>query len=59
MNITPEQQFKYAQGQLVEELNIYNYYASTVRNPPSDVQIVMMRKQAARVERWRQEIDKL
>jgi hypothetical protein len=59
MDRTPEQQLKYAKGQLNKESKLYDHFVATAVKPPSDMQTMILQKQAAKVERWKQEIDQL
>jgi hypothetical protein len=57
MDRTPEQQLKYAKGQLKKESKLYDHFVATAVDPPSDMQVMIMRKQAEKVERWKQEME--
>jgi hypothetical protein len=56
---TPEQQLKYAKGRVKKEAKFYDYLLATAVNPAADMQIIIMNKQAARVEFWKQEVERL
>jgi hypothetical protein len=59
MDRTPEQQLKYAKGQLKKESKLYDHFVATAADPPADMQVMIMRKQAEKVERWKQELARL
>jgi hypothetical protein len=56
---SPEQQLKYAKGQLKKESKLYDHFVATAVVPPADIQKLILQKQAAKVERWKQEIERL
>ena len=56
---TPEQQLNYTKYKLNTEAKLYDHLLAKAVSPPADMQVMIIGKQAKKVEHWKQEVERL